>query len=324
MKVLLTGYTGFLGRYLAEELIKDDYSLRVIFHRHTITKKELPENVEVIWGSIDSPKLIKEAVNGIDCVIHCAWAFNSSSEKRPTLNERAVNLLFSESVQAGIKKFVFISSVAVYGMNKRSSSDVEESYPFAVGKELMFSYPLEKIKAEKFLQKFNRKDTQLAIFRPGPIFDDFKSPLKKIMKFGPLNLGIGIGTGRNRMAYIHAKDVAQAVIQWLKKGGDGAVLNIVPSECLRAKDWIRVWGLKNSLLLKPVFVPGFMLRLAGFGMKILKRMLGRKSSSDVKYAVACAKRDMSYSNKAIKNSLNWEDKATLEYVENRNKKLYRS
>jgi len=320
MKVLLTGYSGFLGQYLAREVIKEGYSLRVLFHRHTLTRKDMPQDVEVIWGSMDNPDVIKQAVRGVDFVVHSAWASDSSFEKRPTFNERAADLLLSESVDAGVKKFVFISSVAVYGMRRKTRSDIQESSPFAEVKDLAFKYPSEKIVVEKNLQSWEKNKTQLAVFRPGPVFDDHKGPHKKIIKLGPWRMGLGIGTGRNRMAYIHGRDVAKAAAGWLKHGNDGAVFNVVPSQCLRSRDWIRVWGLKNNLSLKPFFIPGFMMRLAGFGVKTLKRMLGRKSGSNVKYAVACAKRDMCYSNKAIKKALDWEDKATSEYLEIHSKK----
>jgi UDP-glucose 4-epimerase len=316
MKVLLTGYSGFLGRYLGKALMQEGFSLRVLLHRHTITRRELETEVELIWGTINDLNVIRNALDGVDYVVHSAWAFSSPLEERPTLNEQAANMLFSESVHAGVKKFTFISSVAVYGMNAKSDSLIEELSPLAKGKDLSFIYPSEKIAVERALQGFDRKETALAIFRPGPIFDDCKGPPKKVTKLGRWNFGIGFGNGRNQMAYIHAKDAADAVTRWLVDGKDGSIFNVVSSKNMRSKEWFRAWGQRNNLSLKPVFIPGSIIRLAGFGVKTLKKMLGKQSKADVKYAIVCAKRSMRYSNKTLKRSLDWSDKKTSEYLIN--------
>ena len=182
MKVLLTGYSGFLGHHLDKALRKEGFSLRVLLHRHTVSRKELETGIEVVWGSIDNLNVIRNAVKEVDCVVHSAWLFSSSSSQRPTVNEKGTELLFEESVDAGVKAFVFISSVAVYGMSAKGKSLVSESSPLATGRDLSFIYPSEKIKVENELRASDKKSTKLGIFRPGPIFDDNKGPVKKIVK----------------------------------------------------------------------------------------------------------------------------------------------
>jgi len=325
INVLLTGYSGFLGRYFGKSLMKSGFCLRVLFHRQTLTRKEVNnDDIEVIWGSIDNLNVVRKALNvvrkaldGVDYVVHSAWAFNSPSEGQSGMNERAAKMLFGESVRLGIKKFAFISSVAVYGMSKKNIDRdllINESNPLGTGKELEFLYPYEKISIEKYLQGFDRKKTAVGIFRPGPIFDERRGPPKKVLKLGHRSLGIGFGSGRNHMAFIHAKDVADAVTLWLLYGKDGSVFNIVPSECLSSKDWFHAWGERNNLLLKPIFIPGFLVRLANFGLKILKNVVGKRTKKDVKYSIACAKRDLLYSNQSLKKSLDWKDKVTQEYI----------
>lgn len=321
-KVLLTGYSGFLGRYLAKALRKEGFCLRVLLHRHSITRREVGKDIEVVWGSIDNSNVIRNALSGVDYVVHSAWAFSSPIEGRPTLNERAASILFAESIRSNIKKFTFISSVAVCGINTKGNLLIDESSPLAKGKDLSFIYPSEKINIEKALQEYDRKETDLAIFRPGPIFDEYKGPAKKVLNLGRLNFGIAFGNGRNRMAYIHAKDVADAVTRWLIDGKDGSIFNVVPSKYISSREWIRAWGKRKNLSLKPIFIPGIAIRFAGFGLKILKKILGKQSNADVKYAIRCAKRDMTYSNRALKKSLNWRDEVTSEYIKNSKNTLF--
>ncbi|MHA1343135.1 MAG: NAD-dependent epimerase/dehydratase family protein [Promethearchaeota archaeon] len=318
INVLLTGYSGFLGHYLGKSLMKNGFCLRVLFHRQTLTRKEVNnDDIEVIWGSIDNLDVVRKALDGVDYVVHSAWAFNSAIEGHSTINESAAKMLFGESVRLGIKKFAFISSVVVYGMSKKNSETnllISESSPLATGKELEFLYPYEKISIEKYLQEFDRKKTALAIFRPGPIFDERRGPPKKVLKLGHRNFGVGFGNGRNHMAFIHAKDVAAAVTLWLLYGKDGSIFNVVPSECLSSKDWFHAWGKRNNLALKPIFIPGIVISLADVGLKIFKKAIGKQTKKDMKYSIACAKRDLLYSNQNLKKSLGWKDKITLEYI----------
>jgi hypothetical protein len=99
-------------------------------------------------------------------------------------------------------------------------------------------------------------------------------------------------------------------------GKDGSIFNVVPSKCMRSKEWFRAWGKRNNLSIKPVFIPGSAIRFAGFGVKTLKKILGKQSNADVKYAIACTKRDICYSYEALKKYLGWSDKATSEYLRN--------
>lgn len=280
MKVLLTGYAGFLGHHLGKALRKESFSLRVLFHRHTVTRKELETDIEVIWGSIDNSNVIRRAVDGVDCVVHSDWSFSASSSERPTINEKGTELVFKESVNAGVKAFVFISSVAIYGMSANKSL-VNESSPLATERDLSFIYPSEKTKVECDLQSYDKKSTKLGIFRPGPIFDDKKGLVKKIVGIAGVSIGIGLGNGRNCMAFIHADDVADAVVKWLKKPKDGGIFNVTPTVCLPHIDWYRRWGNMQGQRIKPIFVRGCVVRSAAFGVKMLKKVLGKQVKSDV-------------------------------------------
>ena len=63
MKILLTGYTGLLGRHIARQLKSNGYWIRVLLHTKAITKKELEREVDDhIFGAMDDPNVIKEAL----------------------------------------------------------------------------------------------------------------------------------------------------------------------------------------------------------------------------------------------------------------------
>lgn len=316
MKVLLTGFSGFLGRHIAQALLREGASLRIVLHRHTVTRREYAalSGVEVVWGGFDQPSVVTQAVDGVDVVVHSGWAFSRQGDARPTVNELGTRLLVERSVAASVKKFVFVSSVAVYGMRQTSGESVYEDSPFATGQDGEFIYPSEKVGLERWLREADRQRMPIVVFRPGPIFDERKGPAKKVIKLSRWRLGINFGTGRNRMAFIHVEDCADAIARGVLQAPDGAVFNIVPSHPLRFREWIRAWGRAQGLDIRPFFVPTLFLTAAAWGGNRLKQMLGKSGTTDVRYVIAAATRDLTYSNQHLRETLEWMDRRTEEYT----------
>ena len=315
MKILLTGYTGLLGRHIAKQLKANGYWLRVLLHSKAITKKELNQEAdEHIFGAVDDPIIISKALKDIDCVIHSGWKFNSNYVEHPTINEKATQFLFDESLKSGVQRFVFLSSISVYGM-KNEDGILNESSPLASGNELLFIYPREKVIIEEMLTRKKNTSMFLGIFRPGPIFDDYKGPTKKQVGFLGRNYGIGFGNGKNLMPFIHADDVANAILLWIKEGKSNEIFNIVPEKGLRYKDWFRLYGEAKGIKITPFFIRGGILRMMALMVTLLKKVLGKSGKVDVSYTIATSTRNLKYSNEKIKQMLGWNDTYTRNYSE---------
>lgn len=313
MKVLLTGYSGFLGRYLAPALKEEGFIVRVLLHRSTVPRREFEKEVdELFWGAIDDRDTLCRVLEGVDAVIHSAWSFSSPSAERPTINETGTEVLFEESVQAHVQLFAFMSSVAVYGMGNRE--DLKESDALAAGAEANYIYPSEKIEVEEFLQLHTSGNPQVGIFRPGIIFDDTRGPVKKAFTIAGWSFAIAIGNGRNRMPCIHAKDVSTAVVRWLKNRQEREVYNVTPTNCMRQVDWYRTWCRMHGQNATPVFIPPSIVRLGAFGVKVLKNLLGKQGQGNVEYVIKSATRDSSYLNEKLKRELEWGDELTTTYT----------
>ncbi|MEY3219325.1 MAG: hypothetical protein RIT27_682 [Pseudomonadota bacterium] len=316
MKILITGFSGFVGHQVAEMLKNQGHTLRILLHRHTITRKEYKAlgDVEVIWGTFHKPEIVQQAVANVDVVIHSAWSFSKPNAIRPTVNEQGTRLLFEESVKAGVKKFIFLSSVAVYGMQPQNQEMISEQSTLAKGEQADFVYPAEKIAMENWLQEQNRQNMALIIYRPGPIFSESKGPVKGTFKLAFWRFGLNIGNGKNRMAYIHVKDVANAIALGVEKAQDNDVFNLVSTEQLTLKQWIQVWGRYKGLNLRAVFLPPTLMRIMDKGVKLLKKILGKSGGGDIEYVIATSTRDMIYSNEQLKQKLQWSDDLTARYT----------
>ena len=112
MLIALTGATGFIGQHLLRELTKRGYHLRVLLRRPA----SLPlETTNAVIGDIARPRNMSAALEGVDAVIHSAGLAPAMSgvpeDDYRILNTEATIGLARAAQRAGVKRFVFLSSI---------------------------------------------------------------------------------------------------------------------------------------------------------------------------------------------------------------------
>ena len=110
--IALTGATGFIGRHLLRVLPARGYRVRVLLRRPSEVP---PEASSAVIGDIASPRNMADALRGVDAVIHSA-AIAHAMSGRPeddyrTINTEATIGLARAAEKAGIRRFVFLSSI---------------------------------------------------------------------------------------------------------------------------------------------------------------------------------------------------------------------
>lgn len=131
--LLLTGATGFLGSYLLQELIEQNYRVRAIRR----SPKPLPwipapilEKVEWVDGDVLDVVSLQEALHGVDTVIHSAAvvSFQPAERKRMyQVNVDGTANLVNMALESGTRRIIHISSVAALGRTETASWVSEES-----------------------------------------------------------------------------------------------------------------------------------------------------------------------------------------------------
>src|SRR5262249_25168794 len=122
VQIAVTGATGFIGRYIADRLVRGGHRLRC-WYRPKSDRAEMPDSIEWLAGGLDDAASAEPLVRGCDGVVDGALArwsagFQSSANADlvsfAELNLMGTLRLMVAARQAGVKRFVFISTCAVH------------------------------------------------------------------------------------------------------------------------------------------------------------------------------------------------------------------
>src|SRR5215471_897459 len=125
MKVLVTGASGFLGGHVAEVLSARGDSVRALV-RKTSSRKHLEKlgGVELCEGSVEQAERVREAVDGVDAVVHCAGIVKArSSDEFVAVNVGGTSNLVHAARRRGksLRRFVHVSSLEACGPSSDGS-----------------------------------------------------------------------------------------------------------------------------------------------------------------------------------------------------------
>ncbi|MGV3658344.1 MAG: NAD-dependent epimerase/dehydratase family protein [Chitinophagaceae bacterium] len=130
--VLVTGGTGFLGAYIIKSLVAKGLPVRAI-RRTPKTPFFIPEcnwqKVEWVEGDVLDVVSLQDAMEGVQGVIHSAAVVSFHSADRQLLNQ--VNIdgtanVVNAAIDAGVQRFIHVSSVAALGRSTKSETVNEE------------------------------------------------------------------------------------------------------------------------------------------------------------------------------------------------------
>jgi len=168
-RVLVTGGAGYKGCILVPKLLKKGYEV-VVYDLMITYDRGLPEHpkLKVIKGDIRDNKSFRQALNGCDAVIHMACISNDPSfeldpELSKTINYECFEPMVKASKEAGVKRFIYVSSSSVYGVS--DAPDVTEEHPLVP----LTDYNKYKGLCEPILGKYQSPDFTTVTFRPATV-----------------------------------------------------------------------------------------------------------------------------------------------------------
>lgn len=204
-RVLVTGATGFIGIEVARQLADRGVGARLMVHRpHRASYLRGLSQDLVTADVLDAASIDRALQGGIDTVIHLAGraTFESYRLVRPTLVDGTLTV-GTAAAKAGVSRFVFASSMLVYGDN---TGPVDESTPAAP----QSGYGRAKQEAEIALDRIaDQGSMQIGVLRLPHVYGA-RDALFSMARRGWL---IAPGGGDAPFSHLHVHDAARALIR---------------------------------------------------------------------------------------------------------------
>ncbi len=232
-KVLIAGGAGFIGSHTADILMEQGVPVRVLDNLSSGHRHNLPDQhplLEFIEGDITDADTVNKAIKGVSHCLHLAAQVSVVASLEDPGFSAKQNILGYVNVMnaartAGVKRFVYASSAAIYGEPSKLPLDEE-----AAAKQLS-PYGLEKKINEHYADLFHRlydfSSLGLRYFNVFGPRQDPKSPyagvialfVDRITASQPVTV---FGDGKHTRDFIFVKDVAKANVAALQSNYQGA------------------------------------------------------------------------------------------------------
>jgi nucleoside-diphosphate-sugar epimerase len=259
LTVAVTGPTGTLGAGLIPLLQDDDRIARIIgIARRPFDPAERGwTKMEYRQGDVREPAALQAAFRDVDVVVHLAFLITGSASRSTT---RAINVegtlnTFRAAAAAGVRRFVYASSLAAYGFHDDNPDLITEDWPVRPAAKLF--YAQEKAELEHMLEAEAAGSGGLALYLlrppvvvgpnivgakhvlPGPL-----APLGRRLFGRPRRLPVPVPmlVPELPMQFVHEEDVGRALQLCIVAAGPPGAYNIAGDGVLTVGDVAREFG----------------------------------------------------------------------------------
>lgn len=222
-RAIVTGGCGFIGGYVVQELLKENYEVLVIDNLSKGKESSLPENVTFIQADICEYEKIASLINEGDIIFHLAALTSVPESIETPLPYHTTNIMGTYNVleAARVKRahgVIFSSSAAIYGSQKGLLSEDAKPHPESpyatqklVGETLCESYAIRYGLPSVALRYFN-------VYGVGNHEEGSYAPVTarflKAKREGK-NLSV-VGDGEQTRDFIHVKNIAKVNVATAK------------------------------------------------------------------------------------------------------------
>ncbi|WP_414542952.1 NAD-dependent epimerase/dehydratase family protein [Nostoc sp. CCY0012] len=307
--LLITGIDEFIGLRAAELAIAQGMKVRGI--QSSADNNQTVQNlgIEVIVGSITDAAVAQKACQGVDIVLHTA----QMAQEAGSIKEfRAVNVggtvnMAKAAKNAGVRTFVHLSSVMVYGFNYPDG--ITETGPLSGENN---PYCQTKIEAETELLPLNAPpDFGIIIIRAGDVYGpgSISWVIRPILMMRQ-KLFAYANDGKGIINHVYIDNLIDAIFLAIEKEAYGEIFNITDGQSTSWKEYfLQLAAMEN--LSAPMSLPKeemkLFLKLRAQGQKLF-----RKKADILPESVDFMSRPYAYSIAKAQNLLNFQPKIDLE------------
>ena len=270
MNILVTGGSGFIGTNLVEELLKIGHKVIIFDKRQSQKYPDL-----CIVGDVRDKEKLISSMHGIDAVYHLAAEHRD--DVRPESLYYDVNVGGAKNTvnalsRNGVKKLIFTSTVAVYGIKGDEATEESLAEPFN-------DYGRSKHQAEKIFNEWadNGDLNTLITVRPTVIFGEKnRGNVYNLLQQLASGRFMMVGTGKNKKSMGYVLNLTQFLIICLKFQPGKHVYNYTDKPDLTMNELVKI--VRNALGKKSktnIQIPYAFGLLGGYAYDILAKITGK-------------------------------------------------
>ena len=298
MRVCVTGATGQIGGALIKRLLAEGSDIQVLARASTRADELETQRVQVIRGDLSDETAIESAINGAEVVYHIAAKVSGAGglDVYVETNCKGTQRVFEASVRQHVRRVIYLSSIAVYGL-ARPGDSIDEDTPLDSAPEQRDLYSRTKIAADEIAISYSDR-LPVTIIRPGIVYGPGRPlPLGLLaVCLGQWNLVFA--NKRQRFPLNYLENLVDAILLAGKEGGEELRQYIVVDDAdLTLERYHKEKSEADGT--RTIFLPGWPVLLGG--------SLGGIPRHHAKRAL----QDRKYDTRRIREGLGWKPRIAL-------------
>lgn len=252
MTIAITGASGYLGQVLTPLLAAGGHSLRLL------VRSPLPADIpstQLISGDLLCRESLEALVQGAEAVIHMGAVI--SIQDKPDAHALAVNVdgtryLLEASLNAGVRRFIQVSSVAAFNQAP-IDQPMREDRRTAASEQHTYDY--SKSISQQMALSYNQRGMEVIALAPSALFGPFDTKPSLIGK-----AIISMCKGRvpallpGGVDFVDVRDVAAAIVASLERGEPGSVY-LLSGKWVSLEDFAKEVGIARGKKLSLPVLP---------------------------------------------------------------------
>jgi len=311
LTALVTGGSGFIGGRLSERLaIEEGVNVRAMVRNLKKAERLWQLPLKIIQADLLDLSSLREAICGCDLVFHCAAMVREMGDRNEFFktNVEGTENILKVSGEAGVKRFIHFSSVAVYGMNPPDRAD--ENTPFQPCGNL---YCDTKIASEKAVWAAHKEGKlPVVVIRPANVYGPNSNPWTvrpiKLILSGQMVL---VNGGMGLCNYVYIDNLIDPAVAATKNDRSvGQVYLISDGHAVRWKEFFGYYA-RMAGRSKLRSVPAWLAKMIGLGMEIASKFTG-KTPKITREAISYLSKQARFNIEKARHELGYQPRLSLE------------